>query len=144
MADIVKIQHMGEADIYLTYIGKDDYQAIKDRIYAFNLIVRKCGGIPVKDGDPRFLATIAFTSELFREDFVWQMREVLGIAVAIDFRPYWIDRKLLPPTGHVDKFDFKEMERRERERQEIENLEKIEKGIIEPEYVYPRGKLATS
>ncbi len=127
---------LGDAEVYLAHIGRDDYPKLKQHKQLFNMLLRRCGGMPVTDFDrEKFCATIAFTSNLFREDFARELEDKTGVYVVVDFRQTFVDRKSLPPVGKYDKYDFNELSRRAKEQREYEKLVNDE-----PDYYYPTGK----
>lgn len=142
---ILSDMKVGEAQVFLAHIGMDDYPALKDNREAFNLIVRYCGGIPQFPPMQGMCATLAFTTKLYREDFAREMRDKLGVTAGIDFRTIYVDRRHLPPQHNVDhqmdRYDFARLA--EKAKYEMEIRRALHPDEVEPEYIYPDGKLAT-
>lgn len=90
---------IGEVQIYLAHIGRDDKLTILAHKVEFNKLVRHLGGMPTEYPCEGLLCTIAFTEPQFRNDFVFELKRRWGICAAIDFHEIWIDRRYLPPES---------------------------------------------
>ncbi len=127
---------LGEKEIFLVYIGLDDYPKLKKNKFLFNMLLRRCGGMPVKGFDTtKYCSQIAFTSNLYREDFAREMERQIGVLPVIEFRRVYVDRKHLPPVESYDKTDFNRLSK-----VAVENRKREKDKNQEPDYYYPTGK----
>ncbi len=128
---------IGDVQIYLAHVGKDDYQTVKANREAFNLIVRYCGGIPQSPPEKGMCATLVFTSNLFREDFAREMREKINVTAVIDSRVVFVNQKYLPVhrNSTMDKYDFARLAQKAQYEKDMQQA--LHPELTEPEYVYP-------
>ncbi|MCC8049739.1 MAG: hypothetical protein LIP10_03640 [Clostridiales bacterium] len=90
--------HIGEKEVFIAHIAKEDAPAVYLHVIEFNALVRRCGGMPLtRLKDPTFEASVAFMTEQFRQDFVDEMKRLTGVDVIVDKQRAWVDRKELPP-----------------------------------------------